>query len=201
MIAMSMVIDDFIVNIHKDGCLVSPDRFTVEAYYPSKIEEEIKILAMILPPSRITYSRAWNSVTIKFPERLIGIYSNGKITFCASSISEVKSILNFLKNLFKNIKEKYSNLTPSEEDLKLKSKLSALKLYNYLPKINCKKCGEITCMAFAVKVLNGEKKLIDCPLINNHKYEHLLKRFKRDFGETILGILVNPYTLNLSIVE
>ena len=75
---MSMVIDDFIVNIHKGGCLVSPDRFTVEAYYSSKIEEEIKILAMILPPSRITYSRAWNSVTIKFPERLIGIYSNGK---------------------------------------------------------------------------------------------------------------------------
>lgn len=38
-----------------------------------------------------------------------------------------------------------------------------LEIYKLLPKTNCKKCGFPTCMAFAVAVFKGEKKLADCP--------------------------------------
>ncbi|TDA27871.1 MAG: hypothetical protein DSO01_01880 [Archaeoglobi archaeon] len=52
-----------------------------------------------------------------------------------------------------------------------KTFVGVLDVYNYLPKTNCKKCGEQTCMAFAVKLLNGEKDIKDCkPLFEERKY-------------------------------
>lgn len=50
-------------------------------------------------------------------------------------------------------------------------KLSAFTVYNLLPKTNCKKCGESTCMAFAAKLLNQEKKVNDCPLLEESQYK------------------------------
>ena len=44
----------------------------------------------------------------------------------------------------------------------LKTHLDAYKL---LPKTNCKKCGLPTCLAFAVAVMQGQKKLEQCPFI------------------------------------
>ncbi len=41
--------------------------------------------------------------------------------------------------------------------------LTVMELYQLLPKTNCKKCGESTCMAFAVALLSRKKNIIDCP--------------------------------------
>jgi len=47
-----------------------------------------------------------------------------------------------------------------------------MEIYKLLPKTNCKKCGEQTCMSFAFKLINREKKLEDCtPLFEEKKYE------------------------------
>ena len=40
--------------------------------------------------------------------------------------------------------------------------VGAMEIYMLLPKTNCKKCGLPTCMAFAVALLNREKKLDSC---------------------------------------
>lgn len=50
--------------------------------------------------------------------------------------------------------------------------LNPMDIYKLLPKINCKKCGEATCMSFAFKLLNRERKLEECtPLYEEKKYE------------------------------
>jgi 4Fe-4S ferredoxin len=43
------------------------------------------------------------------------------------------------------------------------SKVSPLQLYRLLPKLNCGKCGEPSCMAFVYKLQKGEKKAESCP--------------------------------------
>lgn len=48
---------------------------------------------------------------------------------------------------------------------------SPLDIYKLLPKTNCKECGEPNCMAFAVKLVNMEAKLEQCPpLVKDPKY-------------------------------
>jgi len=51
---------------------------------------------------------------------------------------------------------------PSQELVQEKRELTPMKIYEKLPKTNCKECGEQGCFAFAAKLLNGEKSLHDC---------------------------------------
>ncbi|MDK2790294.1 MAG: acetyl-CoA decarbonylase/synthase, complex subunit gamma [Methanothermococcus sp.] len=51
------------------------------------------------------------------------------------------------------------------------AKVSAMDIYKLLPKTNCKKCGEPSCMAFATKLQNKEAMVVQCPILNNSKFE------------------------------
>ena len=45
-------------------------------------------------------------------------------------------------------------------------------IYNHLPKINCRRCGESTCLAFAAKVENKTKKMKQCLLLCQNETEY-----------------------------
>jgi acetyl-CoA decarbonylase/synthase complex subunit gamma len=50
--------------------------------------------------------------------------------------------------------------------------LSPIEIYKYLPKTNCKECGETNCMAFAAKLVNKEATLQEClPLLDPKQTE------------------------------
>ncbi|MEM4713487.1 MAG: (Fe-S)-binding protein, partial [Candidatus Bathyarchaeia archaeon] len=59
---------------------------------------------------------------------------------------------------------------PSQEMIQAKKELTPVKIYELLPKTNCKMCGEQSCFAFAAKLLNGEKTLQDCPPLESKEY-------------------------------
>lgn len=70
------------------------------------------------------------------------------------------------------------------------SKMNHLEIYKLLNKSNCRDCGIPTCMAFALAVVNGEKKLEDCPHLDKETAEKLDGQINRrdrdkDFEETI----------------
>ncbi|MET1125220.1 MAG: (Fe-S)-binding protein [Archaeoglobaceae archaeon] len=74
--------------------------------------------------------------------------------------------------------------------------LTPMDVYKFLPKTNCKKCGEATCMSFAFKLLNREKSLEDCkPLFEEKKYERqrekLIELLKPLEKATETGLVVN----------
>lgn len=53
---------------------------------------------------------------------------------------------------------------------------SPIEIYKNLPKLNCKACGEMTCMAFASKLLSGEKSIKACrPLYQDSNIDKLEK--------------------------
>ena len=57
-------------------------------------------------------------------------------------------------------------------------------LYKYLPKTNCKKCGQPTCMAFALALLQGKVKVDDCtPLVEEAKYKKQYDILKELIGK------------------
>ncbi|MHA1651037.1 MAG: (Fe-S)-binding protein [Candidatus Helarchaeota archaeon] len=57
-------------------------------------------------------------------------------------------------------------------------RLNAFQIYKLLPKTNCKECGESTCMAFATKLLNQERKLDECPILLESKYQANYEQLK-----------------------
>lgn len=51
-----------------------------------------------------------------------------------------------------------------------------LELYPYLEKSNCRRCGVPSCLAFAAAVIQGQKHLEDCPVIDKETLEALKDR-------------------------
>ena len=56
-----------------------------------------------------------------------------------------------------------------------------MELYKFLPKTNCKKCGN-TCMAFALDLLQGKVKVEDCPPLLEPKYKKQHDALKEMLG-------------------
>lgn len=54
--------------------------------------------------------------------------------------------------------------------------LSPIEIYKYLPRTNCKECGETNCMAFAAKLVNKEAVLKECKPILDPKQTEIFNR-------------------------
>jgi hypothetical protein len=46
-----------------------------------------------------------------------------------------------------------------------------MEIFKLLDRSNCKKCNELTCMAFAAAVFKGKRQLIECPHLESHDIE------------------------------
>ena len=58
-----------------------------------------------------------------------------------------------------------------------------LDLYKLLPGTNCKKCDSATCLAFAVEVMQGRKKLEQCPFVKSEVLETVVTPGNREKAE------------------
>ncbi len=67
-------------------------------------------------------------------------------------------------------------------------KVTALQIYGWLPKTNCKVCGEATCLAFAVKLLQGEQKLSKCAPLSTELRFVENKKIMQEMAEA-LGVM------------
>jgi ArsR family metal-binding transcriptional regulator len=61
------------------------------------------------------------------------------------------------------------------------SELTALDVYKLLPRTNCGRCGERTCLAFATRLLKQEMFLDDCPPLAEPGREEAREKLKQLF--------------------
>lgn len=63
-----------------------------------------------------------------------------------------------------------------------KGRLQPLQIYQILPRTNCKKCGCLTCFAFAFSLISREKRPEDCPDLQTEDFRSSLETLKGAFG-------------------
>ena len=56
-------------------------------------------------------------------------------------------------------------------------------LYKLTPKTNCGQCGEATCLAFVMKLINDEKTVAECPPLLTAGYEQEKKKIFEALAE------------------
>ncbi|MBX6423969.1 (Fe-S)-binding protein [Thermosulfurimonas sp. F29] len=59
----------------------------------------------------------------------------------------------------------------------------ALTIYRYLPRTNCGRCGEPSCLAFAAKLSSGEAELKDCPPLQEAPHSRDRRKLEELLGE------------------
>ncbi|MEZ0343588.1 MAG: (Fe-S)-binding protein [Caldimicrobium sp.] len=88
-------------------------------------------------------------------------------------VSDKDEAREVFSDLIEYLRELFTKMDEIEPDLKPVKRPQALEIYKYLPKTNCKDCGEITCLAFAAKISMAEAEPEDCPHLNKENLELL----------------------------
>ncbi|MCC5910817.1 MAG: Fe-S cluster protein, partial [Clostridiaceae bacterium] len=111
------------------------------------------------------------SLTFKKKFRIITLHRDKLAVSKAINETDAYEITDLVRDLVNDVYEKKDQIIPLHE---MRKKPTAIELYKYLPKINCKRCGETTCLAFASKFLMGEGSIKRCqPLYDENNKEKL----------------------------
>jgi len=115
----------------------------------------------------IMYNPGANSVTLRYETRLLTFY--GRLATLAKVTDEEDAALalEWFRALVNETWARRVEITPRYERRTL---LGPLDIYVLLPKLNCKQCGEATCLAFGAGLLMGRRKLAECSPLEEPAY-------------------------------
>ena len=163
-------------------CMADEKKIRLIAYLNRDITEILPYLNAVIKGA--SYNKVASTLTYAKERRLINLY-NMKVTIAkVDGIIDAWHILDEIKALINKTYEKRSDIKPNYDE---KVKVTALQIYGWLPKTNCRACGEATCLAFACRLLLGEQKLSKCaPLSTELKFSEN-KKIMQEMAEA-LGI-------------
>jgi len=116
-----------------------------------------------------------NSGSLVFKNGIVGFTVqdyNINITRFAN-MTELYEILDWIKDLINDTYESRGEIEPNYKARKI---VPIFRIYNLLPKKNCKECGEQTCMAFAAKINKFDAEPDDCPPLQKSEYADLRQK-------------------------
>jgi ArsR family metal-binding transcriptional regulator len=147
-------------------CMADEKKIRLIAYFDRDITEILPYLNAVIKGA--SYNKGASILTYAKERRLINLYNIKTTIAKADDIIDAWKVLDEVKELINKTYKNKDTIKPNYEE---RVKVTALQIYGWLPKSNCKACGEATCLAFAVKLLHGEQKLENCkPLFTDTKF-------------------------------
>ena len=117
------------------------------------------------------------SVTFKMNGKLVAVHSRKIAVNALKDEAEARAVLEWLK---KEINEAWDNRETIVPKFDGRAKPHPLTIYRFLPRTNCKVCGQPTCMAFAVLAAEGAKDAGDCPGLDD-AFQKKLREYLGNF--------------------
>lgn len=147
-------------------CLADPEKIRVIADVSGEIHEVFPYLNAIL--KGCIYNHPALTLTIKKDGKLFTLHAHHITLAKIEDEKEAGEILKWLQDL---INETYEKRKQIEPNLSMAAELKALDIFRLLPGTNCKKCGELTCLAFAVKLVGRDTEITRCDPLFSEKYQ------------------------------
>ena len=116
------------------------------------------------------------SLTLRVHGKLITLHSREIFVNALNDEEEAEKILGWLKKEINEAWEKRAEIGPTYEAPAVPQMMEILKL---LPRGNCRKCGEPTCMVFALRAAEGVKGSEDCPDLKDENRAELAEYLGR----------------------
>ncbi len=120
------------------------------------------------------------AVIFRSQGKLVTVHGNKIALNALRDEAEADKILEWLKREINEAWENRESIVPCYEGAPKPKLIEILKL---LPKSNCKKCGDPTCMVFAARMAEGVKSPEDCPplgAVNKQRLEVYMSQFEFD---------------------
>jgi ArsR family metal-binding transcriptional regulator len=147
-------------------CLADPEKIRVIADVSGEIHEVFPYLNAIL--KGCIYNHPANTLTIKKDGKMFTLHAHHITLAKIEDEKEAEEILSWLRNLINETYEKRGQIEPNYS---MAAELKALDIFRLLPGTSCKQCGELTCLAFAVKLVGRDIEIIKCDPLFSEKYQ------------------------------
>ena len=151
-------------------CLADPEKIRVIAEISDEIHEVFPYLNATL--KGCIYNHPALTLTIKKEGKLFTLHTNHITLAKIEDEKEAEEILGWLKNLINETYEKRDQIEPSYSK---GEELKALDIFKLLPGTNCRKCGEPTCLAFAVRLVGEGIEIRQCIPLFSEEYREKQK--------------------------
>ena len=158
--------------IETSPCLAEKDRFKALTSTSVSLTEILPYLNAVVTEKPNYQPNSGSFIFKKGRIRFTLMDTSINITKFAN-MTELLELLDWIKDL---INDTYKNRANIEPNHKAKKILPVLKIYNLLPKTNCKECGEETCMAFASGLNKSDKEIDDCPPLGKSEFAGLRQK-------------------------
>jgi ArsR family metal-binding transcriptional regulator len=146
-------------------CLADPEKIRFIAFFEKDVSEIFPYMNTILDGA--IYNHDGKTLTIKKEGRLITVHAKKIAAGKVIDVDDARQIIGWIKERINYCYENRDAISPS---LERRHKLTALDIYKLLPGTSCKKCGELTCLAFAVKLSGEEISALKCAELFSGKF-------------------------------
>lgn len=148
-------------------CTTDSKRIRIKANLSKDISDIFPYLNTYIPSA--IYNSKGNHLTFNKEHKIITLFEDNIAIAKLINETDAYETMDYIKELINEVYENKHNIEPLYE---IKKMPSPIDLYKYLPKLNCKRCKEATCMAFAAKLLSSENKITSCiPLYEDQNKE------------------------------
>ncbi len=139
-------------------CLAEPGRIIAIGKPNHPLDEVIPYLATL--PGIIAYNPETRTLTFRRPHGFMTLYPDKVYITQVVDTAEGLQLFEALNEAVNAVWEKREELAAV---MKPKSAPRHLDIWELLPRSNCGACGEATCLAFAVAVIQHKRALVECP--------------------------------------
>ena len=142
-----------------------PGRIRITAGLSDDVGVILPYLNAVFP--RTNYDPENMSLTFKKGDRVVTLYSRTCAIGWLSDEEDALQTMNWIKDFVNETYENKDKIIPCYDST---GGLNALKVNSMLPRTNCKQCGEMTCLAFAIGLVDGEQRLEKCAPLSEPEF-------------------------------
>lgn len=146
-------------------CTAQGNRIKIKASLSDDVSGIFPYLNGAIPSAVYNCNRGW--LSFRMGEKIVTLFSDHIAVTKLQNETDAYETLDIIRDKINEIYEKWDQITPSNE---MKKMPTPIDIYKLLPKKNCRICGEMTCMAFAGKLLTANVSLDACKAMREAEY-------------------------------
>lgn len=155
-----MRVENYELEIFTPPCEPGAERHSAVARLPHSIAEVLPYLNAALTGAN--YMPSANALTWERAGHLVAFHADRVAVSDVVDREEAVSELERMIDLVNRTWVRRAEITP---DYQAQKRPSPMAIYQLLPQTNCGECGEATCMAFAVGLIQVRRSLEECPAL------------------------------------
>jgi ArsR family metal-binding transcriptional regulator len=158
-------------------CIADPSRHRAIAEFSDDVSPVFPYLNAVF--AKLAYNPGANALSIKRSGRLMTVYPRGATLAKVEDRKDAEALLRWFQELCNDVWRRRADITPCYEPRKT---VDPIDIYQLLPGLNCRECGQASCWAFSWELLFGDQTLDSCPLLSSPDYVEAGRRLEELIG-------------------